>query len=125
MGFAIIGDRKEAILATSELNGKMVCIKESSVHNFSILESGSGESDIQHLLLEHGANSEAVARTFITAALLFDRQFIINGIDLGKARSISLEIAQELIELEREVARYFQDETAAIARAKASVSNAI
>jgi len=125
MGFAIIGERKEPILATTELNGRLVCIKALSVHNFFFVGSGANESDTQHLLLDYGANSEVVSRTFITAALIFEKQFILHGIDLDKARSISLEIAQELIELEREVARYFQDEAAAIIRAKVSVSNTI
>jgi hypothetical protein len=126
-GHTIIGDNDDPILKTFEIDGKLIIIKQKSVHGWYFADKVDPQrtnislpTDIQECVLKQGANSEIVARTVLTASLLFDKKYLIDTVDVNGVLKIAFRIAQDLIELENSIKKYQDDYQSEISSSSSS-----
>lgn len=116
-GMADIGTQEDgAIIEMYDLNGRLIIIKEKAIYELIMADKIDPErknielpKSIQRLVINQGAHSELVSRTFLTAKTLFRPDFFI-GMDIKKVVSSSLDLLTELIVLEKEITDYLVKE---------------
>lgn len=116
-GKITIGNIDEAIQRATEFDGKLIIIKENSIHevvNADFIDPQRTNvaipNTIQKPILDIGTESELVARTFLTAALLFEKKYFDEAVDTQRVLKLSFELLQELVVLEKEINEYLTDE---------------
>lgn len=117
-GSAYIGTKEDgAILEMKNIGDRLIIIKEKSIYEFMLADSIDPERtnpdlapNIQKLLISQGPNSRIISKTFLTAKTLMDTQFIEDGIDAEQAILLTLNLTQEMIVLEKEIAEFIEDE---------------
>lgn len=116
-GFDDIGTIEDgAILEMYNMDGKVIVIKEKALYEFVMADKvDPGKTNIklpqtiQRLLVNHGANSEIVCSSFLTATKLF-RDHLFETFDTIKAVKLSLDLMLELIVLDKEINDYLKME---------------
>ncbi|MDR6966884.1 hypothetical protein J2X31_000884 [Flavobacterium arsenatis] len=117
-GHAEIGTKEDGtILEMVKVGKRLIVIKDKSIYEFFMADSIDPErkninlpSNIQKMLFEQGAESEIVARTFLTAKTLFQADLYDESVDIEKALTLSLGLLQELLVLEQEINDYLLKE---------------
>ena len=117
-GFAEIGTKKDgAILEMVKVGNRTIVIKEKSIYEIFMADNIDPErkninlpSNIQKILFDQGAESQIVSKTFLTAKTLLKTEFYETTINIEKALSLSLNILQELLILEKEINDYLLKE---------------
>jgi hypothetical protein len=116
-GSADIGTEQDgAILEMYNLDGKLIVIKEFALYEFMTADTVDPDrtnislpNNIQRLLINQGAESELVGRTFLTTKTLVKKE-LFKGIDTSKIIKLSLDALVELTVLEKEVDEYLEKE---------------
>lgn len=116
-GSADIGTEQDgAILEMYNLDGKLIVIKEFALYEFMTADTVDPNrtnitlpNNIQRLLINQGADSELVGRTFLTTKTLLKKE-LFKDIDTSKIIKLSLDALVELTVLEKEVGEYLSKE---------------
>ncbi len=117
-GLAEIGTKDDgAILEMPKIGERTFVVKDRSIYEFIMADDIDPErtninlpNNIHKLVIDQGAESELVGRTFLTAKTLFKKEFFDKSIDLNKALLLSIEILQELNVLEKEISGFLNKE---------------
>lgn len=117
-GMADIGTIEDgAILEMVKIGERLIIIKEKSIYEFMMADDIDPErtninlpNNIHKLIINQGADSELVSRTFLTAKTLFKQEFFDNTVDITKALTLSLDIIQEMAVLKKEINDYLRKE---------------
>ncbi|WP_395048001.1 hypothetical protein [Flavobacterium sp.] len=117
-GMAEIGTKEDgAILEMPKIGDRLIVIKEKSIYEFMMADDIDPErtninlpNNIHKLVIGQGADSELVSKTFLTAKTLFKSEFFDKSIDTDRALTLSLEILQEIVILEKEINDYIEKE---------------
>lgn len=117
-GMAEIGSKEDgAILEMPKIGDRLLVVKEKSIYEFIMADDIDPErtninlpNNIHKLIINQGAESELVGKTFLTAKTLFKSEFFDNSIDINKALLLSIDILQEMAVLEKEINDYLQIE---------------
>ena len=116
-GSADIGTEQDgAILEMYNLDGKLIVIKEFALYEFMTADTVDPDrtnislpNNIQRLLVNQGADSELVSRTFLTTKTLLKKE-LFKGLDTNKIIKLSLDALVELTVLEKEISDYLAKE---------------
>lgn len=117
-GAADIGTKEDgAIIEMTKIGERLIVVKEKSIYEFMMADEIDPErtninlpNNIHKLIINQGAESELVSRTFLTAKTLFKSEFFDNKIDTTKVLTLSLEILPELSILEKEISEFLTKE---------------
>jgi hypothetical protein len=117
-GMSEIGTKDDgAILEMPKIGEKLFIIKEKAIYEFIMADDIDPErtnislpNNIHKLIINKGADSELVGRTFLTAKTLFKSEFFNPSINLDKALFLTIEILQELSILEKEISDFLNKE---------------
>jgi hypothetical protein len=117
-GYAEIGTPEDgAILEMVNIGEKLLVIKERAIYEYILADSIDPErtninlpNSIQKIVMNQGAESQLVSKSFLTAKSLFQSNFLEDSININKLINLSVEITQELIELESELNDFIKQE---------------
>ena len=117
-GWTEIGTKEDGVaLGLTKFKNRLIIIKEKSIYELMMADDIDPErtnvnlpNNIQKLIINKGAESELVSRTFLTADTLFKQDYFDNSIDTEKALQLSLDILQELTMLVKEINEYLEQE---------------
>lgn len=117
-GTADIGTAEDgAIEQMFDVGNRHLILKERSIYEFILADQVDPErtnaklpTQIQRLVLDRGAHSDIVCRSFLTAKRLIDTQFLGSEFDVQKALTISLDVLIELCVLGNEINAYLAQE---------------
>jgi len=108
-----------AVTEMVNVNDRLIIIKEGAVYEAMMADDVDPNrtninlpNGLTKLLINQGASSEIVSRVFLTAKVLFRKEFF-KGIDIEKIINLSIEITNELIVLEDEINVLLKDENQA------------
>lgn len=106
-------DEDGAILEMKNYNGKVIIIKEKAIYELVFADDIDPERTnenlsptINKLIVNKGAESKIVSKTFITAKTLFNNDHIMQSISAEKLISLSLNLLEELNMLNIEVENF-------------------
>ena len=113
-GQAEIGTREDgAILEMKNYNGKLIIIKEKAIYELIFADEIDPDRTnenlaptINKLIINKGAESSIVCKTFITAKTLFNNDHIIQSINAEKLIVLSLNLLEELNVLNIEIENF-------------------
>jgi hypothetical protein len=113
-----IGTLKDgAIIEMKEIDGRLLVIKEDSIYEMIFADNIDPERTnfdlpptIQKLIIDKGADSEIVGRTFLTAKTIFKTELISENIDCNSVLSLCIDLISELSLLEKEIMEYSREE---------------
>ncbi len=117
-GSTEIGTKEDGVaVGLTKFKDRLIIIKEKSIYELMLADDIDPQrtninlpSNIQKLIINKGAESELVSRTFLTAETLFKPDYFNSSIDTEKALQLALEILQELTMLEEEINEYLGQE---------------
>jgi hypothetical protein len=116
-GMADIGSAEDgAIRELINIKERLIVLKEKAIYeSFTADTADPGRTNIKlpnlihKLLIDQGADSELVAKTFLTAKTFF-KSHSFKPIDAESSLFIMLELLKELIVLEKEINEYLTEE---------------
>lgn len=126
-GSAEIGTNEEGqIVEMFELKDKLIIIKEKAIYEFMLADSVDPNrlnpdlpKNFQRLIINQGTDSEIVSRTFLTAKKMITPQFLPEFIQTESILFLTLELLEELSELNTEIKDYLDIEKKVLAEYKA------
>lgn len=121
-GMADIGSSEDgAILEMTKIGKRLIIVKEKAIYELMMADNVDPKrtnidlpTNIQKLIIDKGADSEMVSKVFLTAKTLFKKELFDADIDLEKALTLSLNILQEMRQLENEINDYLNKEESLI-----------
>ncbi len=128
-GSAEIGTNEEGkIIEMFELKDRLIIIKEKAIYEFMLADSVDPNrlnpdlpKNMQRLIIAQGTDSEIVSRTFLTAKKMVTPQFLPDFIQTESILLLTLELLEELSELNSETKDYLDLEKKVIAAYKEGV----
>jgi len=121
-GVADIGSKDDgAILEMVNINDRLIIVKERSLYEFTLADTLDPKREmpnlpphVHKLLLKQGANDPLVARTFLTAKVLFMGGHYPDFLNVRNGLLQMLEVAKELIEMEEAIKEYLEEQERSI-----------
>lgn len=121
-GYVDIGSLEDgAIIEIKEIGGRILAIKEHSIYELIFADKIDPErtnislpSTIQKLIIDKGAESEIMGRTFLTAKTIFKSEYLNENVDCNYVLGLTIDLLSELSILEKEINDYYQEENISI-----------
>lgn len=113
-GVADIGTKEDgAIEEMININERLITVKEKSIYEFVLADTLDPKREKPNLppsvhtkLLDRGSSDPLVARTFLTAKAVFQRNHFPASIDVNRALLYMLDVVRELAAMETEIDDY-------------------
>jgi len=117
-GYIDVGTKEDgAIVEMKNIGGRLIIIKERSIYEMVMADTVDPERTnihlppmIHKLIINKGADSETVSRTFLTAKTLFSPEFISNTINCDELLSLTIDMLSEISIFENEIIDYQEAE---------------
>lgn len=106
-----------AIEEMINLEDRLIIVKTRSIYEMQMADAIDPQrtninlpTSVHKLLINQGTESEIVGKTFLTARTLFHKGHLDQSINTKVLLKLSIEISNELIVLNREIAKYLDEE---------------
>ena len=117
-GHADIGTAEDgAIVGMKNYDGRLIILKEKAIYEMVFADSIDPDRTnenlaptIHKLIIDKGADSLIVCKTFISAKTLFNNDHIIEEVNCNKIVYLSINLLEEVNQLEREILNYKADQ---------------
>lgn len=117
-GHADIGTAEDgAIVEMKNYDGKLIILKEKAIYEMIFADSIDPDRTnenlaptIHKLIINKGADSPIVCKTFISAKTLFNNDHIIEEVNCNEIIYLSINLLEEVNQLEREILKYKFDQ---------------